>query len=332
MTPVRSVVWFADPGLRSTGVKLVSGELGVTVSSLDQARAANDGESVYFVDAKTIGELGKMSTVPEHVIAVSQDPLPVAVGWLHEHPWLSHVTSAGLLAHPVAGTHIKNVIATMTTDKPRLLDWLGPEVSGRRVRMSHASRRVERLDRMREFMAENGIAERTIEQLRDAAEELLTNAFYDAPVTAGAYDQPISRELDVALPDKYACDLAYGVHRELAIVRVRDPFGSLSRRRLVEVLSRCARTDMQVEVDESMGGAGLGMWRIFTAATFVAVSVVKHGHTEILVGIAKRAPGPKPFAFHLFFREAGKPRFWRVAHEDSEKPALNQSIVLAVKK
>jgi hypothetical protein len=75
---------------------------------------------------------------------------------------------------------------------------------------------------------------------------------------------------------------------------------------------------MKVEVDETMGGAGLGLWRIFAVATFVAINVVDHHHTDVLVGIAKRAVGgQKPFAFHFFFNEGSKRRFWTVKDDST---------------
>ncbi len=333
---VRPVVWFAEPSLRAPGEQIASGRFtgtsGTFVTSAEEfGLAIRDTDTVAFVDAHALPALTKREAVPAATIVVCKEQLPNAVSWFQPHPWVSHVVSASMLEHPLADEHFKNVVATFKAEKPRLLDWLGSDVAGRRIRLSHASRRVERLERMGEYLSSNGVGARTIEQLRDAAEELLTNAFYDAPVAAGAIKEPISRSFDVALPDKYACDLAYGARGDLAIVRVKDPFGSLSRRRLVEVLLRCARTDMKVEVDESMGGAGLGMWRIFSNASFVAISVVKHSHTEVLVGVAKRAPGPRPFAFHLFFTDGGKPRYWSQAKDESINPSLNHSVLLELK-
>lgn len=330
------MVWFSEPSLRAAGERIAAGQLtteaGTLVTTLDDfVRANSEGDVVSFVDRDALSSVTSHEKLRGLVIAVCTEALPTAVSWLEPHPWLHHVLNASLLEHPMLGEHFGNVLATSASKKkPRLLDWLGDEVIGRRVRLSHASKRIERLERMSEWFANNGAGSRTIELLRDAAEELLTNAFYDAPVAAGAFDEPISRELDVALPDEYACDLAYGARDDLSIVRVRDPFGSLTRRRLVQVLSRCARTDMQVEVDESMGGAGLGMWRIFSNATFVAVSVAEHSHTEILVGIAKRVPGPKPFGFHLYFRP-GKARYWKLSRDESVKPSLRTSVQLELK-
>jgi hypothetical protein len=185
---------------------------------------------------------------------------------------------------------------------------------------------------MSEFFESKGVGSRSLQQLRDVAEELLTNAFYDAPVAAGVLQRAISRTQEVSLPEESACDMVYGCREDLAVVRVRDPFGSLTRQRLVEVLTRCARTDMGVEVDETMGGAGLGLWRIFSVASFVAISVVRQRYTEFLVGVGKRAPGSRPFAFHLFFREHGRPvRRWKLLDAESTKPSVNNSVSIVSK-
>jgi hypothetical protein len=307
----------------------LSSETTVVRSVHEFLEAPRDAKTVSFMDDSTIAALGHAAFelgIPAEqmepagpVIAICDDTLQRAIGWLPAHRWLSHVVSAALLHHPIAAEHLGNVTSTLTSgSRPRLLDWLGTTMNGRRVRLAQASRREDRLERLAEFFGSRGVGSRTIQQLRDVAEELLTNAFYDAPVAAGAVKQAISRTQDVSLPEDSACDMVYGYRDDLAVVRVRDPFGSLSRARLVEVLTRCARTDMGVEVDETMGGAGLGLWRIFSAASFVAISVVDQRYTEFLVGIGKRTAGPRPFAFHLFFREHGRPaRRWKMLDSDT---------------
>lgn len=300
----------------------------VYTGDIDQFLAELARSGVGIVDETTLSALDSTAPLPAPVIVLCSGTLPSSIQWLSAYRWLSHVISGSMLAHPMGGEHLENVLkSVLRTDKPRLIEWLAPNVTGRRVRLAHAGKRADRLDRMAEFLSERGIGQRSIQALRDAGEELLTNAFYDAPVAAGALDQPISRTQDVMLPDDCACDMVYGSHEDLAVVRVRDPFGSLSRDRLVQVLTRCAQSDMQVQVDESMGGAGLGLWRIFTAASFVSVAVVSQRHTEFLVGIGKRTPGPKPFAFHLFFREGKRPRQWRLVDDQPATPSKSITIV-----
>jgi hypothetical protein len=338
---VDPVVWMSEPLLRPLQARLASKRLDLgprtkLVTSVNEyLDATRSGKAVSFLDRTTIPLVATVAdeAPPGAVVAICDEPLQTAISWLQPHPWICHVMSGTMLEHPIAEEHLENVIRTLSAgDRPRLLDWLGPTVTGRRIRLTHASSRIERLEKMTEFFETNGVGVRTLHQLRDAAEELLTNAFYDAPVAAGALKRPVSRTQDISLPDDSPCDLAYACREDLAIVRVRDPFGSLSRRRLVEVLSRCARSDMKVEVDETMGGAGLGMWRIFSGASFVGIVVVKNRRTEVLVGVAKRATsGPRPFAFHLFFTDSGKRRFWKLADDESSKLALNQSVTIVPK-
>jgi len=320
---------------RLASQRLAASYRGVVVGSVkDFLAATRDPKTVSFLDLKTIAVVADIThiAVPGPVVVICDEPIQTAIGLLHSHPWISHVVSAAMLQHALAEEHLENVLRTFTTSQPRLLDWLGPTVTGRRIRMTHASKRAARIDRMSTFFDARGVGSRTLQLLRDTAEELLTNAFYDAPVAAGAMKAPVSRTQDVALPSDSACDLAYGCRDDLAIVRVRDPFGSLSHRRLVDVLSRCSRTDMKVEVDETMGGAGLGMWRVFSAASFVGVSVVKDRYTEILVGVAKKtAPGPRPFAFHLYFKDSAKRRFWQLADDDTGVSSVNKSVMIVTK-
>ena len=336
---VKSIVWMSDRASRELG-DLLSAETTVVGSARAFLDAPRDAKTVSFVDESTIAPLHRTVEdldLPiqqiEPVIAICGESLHTAVHWLSSRPWLSHIVSAATLQHPMAVQHLGNVMLTLTSSgPPRLLDWVGSTLSGRRVRLAQSSSRQQRLERMAEFFDAKGVGSRTIDLLRDAADELLTNAFYDAPMEAGVLKQPISRTQQVTLPDESACDMVYACHDDLAVVRVRDPFGSLTRARLVEVLSRCARTDMAVEVDETRGGAGLGLWRIFSAASFVAIAVVKGRYTEFLVGIAKRAAGPRPFAIHLFFNDRSKnARRWRLLDPDSTKPSVNESVTIVSK-
>lgn len=341
---VKPIVWLSDTLARGIRSHLPPDHTVVASVEefLEQPRTAT---TLSFVDAEGLAELDQLSAdcgtptskliLPGPVIAICDDAIQTPVGWLSTRPWLSHVISAAMLPHPIFAEHLSNITTTLTNGlRPRLTDWLTPSVVGRRVRLAQASKRAERIERMAEYYDTHGVSGRTIQFLRDAAEELLTNAFYDAPVAAGVVTKPIPRTQDVILSEDTACDMVYGCRDDLAVVRVKDPFGSLTRKRLVEVLTRCARTDMQVEVDETMGGAGLGLWRLFTVATFVAISVVPNHHTEFLVGIAKRgAPGgARPYAFHLFFSEQGRTQGrWKMTEVNENNPVVDNSINIVSK-
>ncbi|HEY0254708.1 MAG TPA: hypothetical protein VGC41_24450 [Kofleriaceae bacterium] len=332
---MKLVVW-ASPTTRGRldavlGAKVQQCAVG-SLAEFIAARA--EPSNVGILDYSTVAPAFDCRTLGTgEIIAFCDGTVSNAVQWLANDA-LSHVASVSMLDHPSGPDLLDNVLATINTaTKPRLLDWLTNNVVGRRVRLTHAGGRAERLDKLSDFFTTHGFGVRTVEQIRDAAEELLTNAFYDAPAASGLFKKPVSRTQDVELPSDSACDLAYGYRDQLAVVRIRDPFGSLTRKRLIEVLLRCSSSEMDVRPDESMGGAGLGMWKIFASATFVAVSVVNHRHTEILVGFTKRnVAGARTFGFHLFFREGTKRRFWTIRKDDdTERAAINRSVVLLEK-
>jgi hypothetical protein len=335
---VRSIVWLS--GSPKPLTELLAGEIVTVGSAAEFLTATRDAKTVSFLDGGTLGALDaavkaqrqslETFTPPGPVITICDGSLQAAVRWLPDHPWLSQVIGLPFLAMPGAKEHLQTLAKTLSSGRPpRLLEWLGDKPVGRHVRLAHASKRSERLDRMSTFFEEQGVPSRTLGLLRDVGEELLTNAFYDAPVAAGMVEGPISRTRDITLPDDGACSMVYACTGEFAIVRVRDPFGALSRTRLVEVLSRCAQQNMQVQVDETMGGAGLGLWRIFSVAAFVAISVINHHQTEFLVGLRKRSTTPRPFAFHLFFKERGRPvRRWRMVEAEPSMPTTNRSITI----
>jgi hypothetical protein len=302
----------------------------LVVSSGDEfVNAPRDVTTISFLDDAAIAVLDEAATqlagddvpAPEWrklvasvslgpVILVSSEPARTALAGLPSRPWLSHVIGDGMLSHPIAKFHLDNVIQAVTTRAaPRLTDWMGADVAGRRVNITHARRRVDRLARMSEYVTSKGASEAATGQLRDVAEELLTNAFYDAPVAAGAVAHPIPRTQDVALPQESACDLAYGYGDAFVFVRVRDPFGSLSRTKLLEAISSSTR-------GEPAGPTGLG--RVFSMASLVAISVVANHSTEVLVGILDRPPAAtRPFAFHLMFRDSARRRAWKSADQDT---------------
>ena len=159
---------------------------------VDSARsfvdATREPNVVAFIDRTTIQKFESVAHAGP-VVMISDELVPAAIGWLR-HDRISHVISEGMLEHPIASEHLKNVMRTVTASEPRLLDWLAPTIVGRRVRLAQSTKREARIERMSEFFDSKGVGARTLQLLRDASEELLTNAFYNAPVAATANRSP----------------------------------------------------------------------------------------------------------------------------------------------
>jgi hypothetical protein len=235
-----------------------------------------------FVDWENLWQVGNTRGVP--VVAVVDGPnaptLATTIRLMRSFPWLSHVMHASLLARPKARTHLALLLDKLEGVEQAVL---GPSGVGRVACLARASRREARFERIREFFEKHGMSTRTTSALLEVCEELVMNALYDAPLEGGLLDKAVSREEDLELPANRACEISYGIEDDSAFVRVRDTFGALSRGRLLQVLERCSAK--AVTLDESRGGAGLGLWRVFSIASTIAIRVVPGKITEVFVGV-----------------------------------------------
>ncbi len=262
------------------------------------AARASEATSIAFVEFDLLPEL-EGATADLSVVGIIDDSLAEAVRSLSAFPWLSHLVTEAMLAMPRAKSHLARLIEQIEYGPgQQLLDGFG-----RVALLSCSIHREARFERMREFFAAQGLSERTIMLLNDVAEELVTNALYDAPVEAGYFKAPVPRTADAELPPEHACEISYGIEDETAFVRIRDPFGALSRSRVLGVLTRCNTTG--VTLDESRGGAGLGLWRVFSAASMIAITVIPGRLTDILVRVEttkkKGAKRKQMLAVDMFF-------------------------------
>lgn len=257
------------------------------------------GAPLAFVDAELLPQLdGEALCVP--IVGIMDEALAGAVRLLDAFPWLSHVVAVSMLSSPLARAHLSMLLDRLEEGPEQRI--LGDAGIGRVALLASSSHRETRFERMREFFAKQRLSSRAITSLNDLAEELVTNALYDAPVEAGYFATPVPRTVDVDLPPERACEISYGVENSTMFVRVRDPFGALTRPRLLGVLNRCNAAD-GVVLDETRGGAGLGLWRIFSAASSIAITVIPGRLTDILVRIEtkKGRPIKQLLAIHTFF-------------------------------
>lgn len=284
--------------------------------------------AVAFVDFDIMDSIdGGMIDAP--IVALmsvpSQDALKTTVSALEKYSWLSHVVQAPLLSMDRGRAHCDALLERLVTIGEESSP-VGSDAVGRSALIARASRRVVRFDRMRDFFAAQGLTQRLTETLLDVGEELVMNGLYDAPKEGGFYKRVFSREQDVELPADRAPEISYGVEPSTAFVRLRDPFGSFTRDRLIEVLARCASKD--VDIDHSRGGAGLGLWRIFKAASSIAVKVIPGSLTDITVSIGRNDSRriARPLAVDLYF--GNQPYKWAAVGRDEDQFLVDQSITL----
>lgn len=300
----------------------------VCVLNRDELIAAcASGNAVAFVDLDLLEGMNGESVNAPLIALMDHKPaeaLAETVRMLDAIPWLAHVLSVPMLQTPRGKSHIEMLLERIEHGPDHAM--LGASGRGRTAMLASASRREARFERMREYFSKQGLSDRLITTVIDVAEELVMNALYDAPVESGFFQRARQRFEDVNLPPDRACEISYGIEDDTVFVRLRDPFGALSRERLLEVLNRCNNTS-NVKLDESRGGAGLGLWRVFQASATLSITVMPQQLTEVLVGIGIKdgRKVAKPAAVHLFFAKpaAADPQAF---HADEDLGLIDNSI------
>ncbi|MBS1122122.1 MAG: hypothetical protein H6Q90_4350 [Deltaproteobacteria bacterium] len=291
--------------------------------------AAKDKPAVVaFVDVDLLSHFGGGLTGVPIIGIVDGSPseaLPRTIRAFDSHPWLSHVVAETMLSSPVARPQLTALLARLACGPTR--EMLGAAGVGRVALLAQASRREARFERISEFFSRQGLSARTISAIGEVSEELVMNALYDAPVEAGYFKDAIPRTEDVDLPPERACEISYGMEAGNIFVRLRDTFGALTRARMLDVLNRCNAKG--VALDESRGGAGLGLWRVFSLASTICITVIPGQVTDIVIGIAPKEGrvAKQLLAVNLFFVPASDDDFDSLIPGD-DQDWLDQSVSL----
>jgi hypothetical protein len=122
------------------------------------------------------------------------------------------------------------------------------------------------------------------------ASELLLNSFYHAPIdeVTGKPRNRLSQK-NFSLGPNEAIQLNYGKDREYFWIAVTDPFGSLTKEKLLSCLTRCTATE-RCQIREGDSGAGVGLYMVYNWASEMFFSIEPNAETTVAckILIAKR--------------------------------------------
>jgi hypothetical protein len=129
------------------------------------------------------------------------------------------------------------------------------------------------------FVGQLQAPKRVADMFGELAHELLMNAMYDAPADAdGRPKYAADRKADISLTDAEKPLVRVATDGSKLVLQVRDPFGRLERRHVFDGLARGLAGG---EMDQSHGGAGLGMMVCHNASSAMFFDVAKGRHTEV---------------------------------------------------
>jgi hypothetical protein len=165
------------------------------------------------------------------------------------------------------------------TGPPSLAAYLDWGFTGFEERVGSTAHRDQVVQRVQDFVLALQVPKRLGEMMSELAHELLMNAMYDAPVDAGGIPKyAVDRKADITLaPDEHAL-LRLATDGTRVVLQVRDRFGGLLRRHVVDGLARGLAGG---EMDQSHGGAGLGMAVCHHNALAMFFDVGRGRHTEV---------------------------------------------------
>jgi hypothetical protein len=254
-------------------------------------------------DAKVcIVSIDSLPTAPhagQTVIAVSEqdDDLAGIVALMAKRPWFNHVVSQRILdAGDHSGSFRESIGRLLGIASSGFLE----NAASSELTLWDSAKRSATIRLIVEAAHAAGASSLAANRIRDVAEEILTNALYDAQ--AEKTGKETDRSTRVLIEQAEACRIRFSTWNGMFFLQVTDCCGSLRRERLFEALQRCAVAE-DVQLDTSRGGAGLGMWRIFSAASVLILQVQPGVTTEFTVGLElQRARVPR-FGrnIHLFF-------------------------------
>jgi hypothetical protein len=129
------------------------------------------------------------------------------------------------------------------------------------------------------FVGQLQLPKRVSEMFGELGHELLMNAMYDAPVdTQGKPKYAADRKAEIKLVETERPMVRLATDGSKLVLQVRDPFGRLERRHVFDGLARGLAGG---EMDQSHGGAGLGMMVCHNSSSAMFFDVAKGRHTEV---------------------------------------------------
>ena len=156
------------------------------------------------------------------------------------------------------------------------LDWGYTGFQEQVVSTEHRDQVVLKVHR---FVTRLGASNRVGEMLGELAHELLMNAMFDAPVDeVGNPKYALDRKANLSLAEHERPIFRMASDGARLAVQVIDPFGGLKR---FHVFGGLERALSQGELDQSYGGAGLGLAMCHNATVAMFYDVIRGQKTEV---------------------------------------------------
>ncbi len=179
-----------------------------------------------------------------------------------------------------------------------------------RFRPRTSAERDAAVAEVRELSERAGASSRTAHRVAEVAHEMLMNAMYDAPIDESGYAKYAhDRKQDLELEPEEMPSFRLASDGINVALQVVDPFGRLRREHVLEGVRRGREAAVNSDgpaLDTSNGGAGLGLYRIYSQSTVMITDVEPGRFTSVTaffdLDVNPREARSLPVSLHLFER------------------------------
>ena len=174
--------------------------------------------------------------------------------------------------------------------------------------LTRATDRDPAIERVGEFLRGLGGGTQLASTASIVADELITNAIYNAPRDpqgAPLYASTSRREKITLAPHEFVT-MAMGSNGEKFGISVTDRFGAFTGEHLRSGLRRCLSEDDPIE--RKAGGAGIGLYMVLSSCSQLVINVAPGARTEVIAiwDLEKRLRGARMggHSLHVFMADA----------------------------
>jgi hypothetical protein len=227
-------------------------------------------------------ELIQEAINPSRVFTISAKPLRELPHLFNMPVFAHHITRQWDEAGPAIVSWIAR--ACFMTEPLGIEKYLPPDTPVQRIALSRSSHRRAATEAVTKIFTTRGCPPRLVSMVAQAADELMMNALFDAPVdgTGSAYRRATPRKDDFELAGREVVTLEMGATPSYFAVSVTDHFGSLRKENVMGFIRKdYENTNYRPRVGDP--GAGLGIYGMLQAGlSLLFVSKPEHATQVIL--------------------------------------------------
>lgn len=275
----RSSVDFADT-VRDGRLRVAGGNYALTIVDLTQLLAEDPA-------GDALDEIGRRSDVL--LLCEQPDFSQLAALFGRDRVRYLIAKATPILAEELVVTANK----LLTQDVFGLEKYLTWGIRPQSVVLRDSEERQGAIDDLVAFVGSLGLGARVAATAKIVADELLTNAIYNAPVdgTGARLHAGLRRSERLTLTGRNEVELHYACDGRSLAVSVVDHFGSLDRATISFYLAKCFAAGAD-QVDDKQGGAGLGMYMALENVSSLVYNLAPGLRTEVigLIDVSDRSP------------------------------------------